>query len=227
MGHRHPNAIKNLKRFPRGVSGNPSGSVRKGDKWTAPQWLADWKGREITCADLEAIVKNRKTEHPYKVAAAVQALNGAKTGERWVLDKDGTLKVGTIDPEPGRERERLSDRMVGKVRQEIQVTRINQPSLADLRQAALETARLLGPVVVNRMIERMQEKTAKDHSIVNTTAEEVLTAAKNTAAATVAPADEGDWSQEGFNRAARAAIESLREPDDPDAEALSKALGSV
>ena len=64
------------------------------------------------------------------------------------------------------------------------------------------------------MIERMQEKAAKDHSIVDTTAT-VLTAAKNTAtaAATVAPQDEGDWSDEGFAKAAKAAVESLREPE--------------
>lgn len=180
-GH-HPNQLAGIRphQFKPGVSGNPKGTVKRGDKWTAPQWLADWKGREITCADLEAIVKNRKTEHPYKVAAAVQALNGAKTGERWVLGKDGQLKIGALDPEPGRERERLSDRLVGKVRQEIQVTRINEgPSLPDVIREAMAIARQLGPVKVNAMIAGMkqQAEAASVCRMIDTTAEPLPVAA--------------------------------------------------
>ena len=89
-----------------------------------------------TKADLEKIVEDEKAG-PAEVIAAQWILNCMKDGKRWVVGKGGRLKPAALDPEPGRERERLGDRLEGKP---TQAPRVEQPTpepsglLAEMRE---------------------------------------------------------------------------------------------
>ena len=114
---KHPNSLANLRPWSPGQSGCPSGQRASG------AYVAEWRNAMLavkddgtpsyTRADLEAIVADDAAP-PVQIIAATWILNCMKTGENWVIGKDGKLMPARIDSEPGRERERLMDRIEGK-----------------------------------------------------------------------------------------------------------------
>ncbi len=129
MGHNgNPNSLKNLERgrWKPGQSGNPTGRA-KGVVYPSELLdgllaMDDDGAPRYTQADLEAIVED-KDAAPALVIAARWLIDGMKSGERWVLGKNGELRPAALDPTPSRVRESLADRLEGKPVQKLQVER--------------------------------------------------------------------------------------------------------
>ncbi len=119
---KHPNSLANLRPWSPGQSGCPSGQRASG------AYVAEWRNAMLgvnddgtaryTRADLEAVVADDAAP-PAKIIAAVWILNCMKTGQNWVIGKDGEPIPARMDTEPGRERERLMDRTEGKPMQHV------------------------------------------------------------------------------------------------------------
>ncbi|MCH8343025.1 MAG: hypothetical protein IH983_03460 [Planctomycetes bacterium] len=117
---KHPNSLANLRPWPPGQSGCPQrNNGAYISEWrTAMLGVKDDGTARYTKADLERIVSDDAAP-PAKVIAARWILNCMKSGENWVIGKDGKPMPARIDSEPGRERERLMDRMEGKPPQQL------------------------------------------------------------------------------------------------------------
>ncbi len=119
---KHPNSLANLRPWSPGQSGCPSGQRASG------AYVAEWRNAMLavnddgtaryTRADLEAVVADDAAP-PAKIIAAQWILNCMKSGENWVIGKDGEPLPARMDTEPGRERERLMDRTEGKPAQHV------------------------------------------------------------------------------------------------------------
>ena len=129
MGHNgNPNSLKNLERgrWKPGQSSNPTGRA-KGVVYPSELLdgllaMDDDGAPRYTQADLEAIVED-KDAAPALVIAARWLIDGMKSGERWVVGKDGKLQPAALDPTPSRVRESLADRLEGKPVQKLQIER--------------------------------------------------------------------------------------------------------
>ena len=129
MGHNgNPNSLKNLERgrWRPGQSGNPAGRA-KGVVYPSELLdgllaMDDDGAPRYTQADLEAIVED-KDAAPALVIAARWLIDGMKSGERWILGKNGELRPAALDPTPSRVRESLADRLEGKPVQKLQLER--------------------------------------------------------------------------------------------------------
>ncbi|MEE9211410.1 MAG: hypothetical protein V3U29_02030 [Phycisphaeraceae bacterium] len=106
----HPNSLANLRPRPwqPGQSGNPAGRARGGayiSEWLNALLIVDGDGRpRYTKADLERIVTDDNAA-PAMVIAARRILSAMR---------DGKLPRGGADPEPGRDFDRIADRIEGK-----------------------------------------------------------------------------------------------------------------
>ena len=119
---KHPNSLANLRPWSPGQSGCPSGQRASG------AYVAEWRNAMLavnddgtaryTRADLEAVVADDAAP-PAKIIAAAWILNCMRTGQNWVIGKDGEPIPARMDTEPGRERERLMDRTEGKPMQHV------------------------------------------------------------------------------------------------------------
>ena len=106
---KHPNSLANLRPWSPGQSGCPSGQRASG------AYVAEWRNAMLavnddgtaryTRADLEAVVADDAAP-PAKIIAVRWILNCMKSGENWVIGKDGEPLSARMDTEPGRERER-------------------------------------------------------------------------------------------------------------------------
>ena len=186
----NPNSLAALEPYQwrPGTSGNPSGT-RTGS-WSVREHMLEMLGTEKTRSDLEVLLQDPNVPIAKHIAAR-RLVNAASSGRRFVVGKDGVTKPGALDPECGRDADRVLDRVDGKAVQKIEVTRRNEIDLPAMIREARAIAQQLGPVKVNAMIEGLQAKLAasEGHAIVDATATAI--------------------------------------DDDPDAEALSKALDSV
>ncbi len=121
----HPNSLANLRPRPwqPGQSGNPAGRARGGayiSEWLNALLIVDEDGRpRYTKADLERIVTDDDAA-PAMVIAARRILSAMR---------DGKLPRGGADPEPGRDFDRIADRIEGKPAQAIHVTSEEQTSI--------------------------------------------------------------------------------------------------
>ncbi len=149
----HPNSVANLRPpWAPGQSGCPGGQRANG------AYIAEWRNAMLavnddetpryTKADLEKIVEDDNAA-PAKIIAARWILNCMLSGENWIVGKDGELLPARIDSEPGRERERLMDRIEGKPAQHVNVTQ-HPPSLQSL-EAELRTMVAQDPTLPGRM----------------------------------------------------------------------------
>jgi hypothetical protein len=66
-----------------------------------------------TVAELEEVVKD-PTQPPSRILAARRVLSACRDGRRYVKDKHGNVFEAGSDPEPGRDFDRIVDRMEGK-----------------------------------------------------------------------------------------------------------------
>jgi hypothetical protein len=66
-----------------------------------------------TVAELEEVVKD-PTQPPSRILAAWRVLSACRDGRRYVKDKHGNVFEAGSDPEPGRDFDRIVDRMEGK-----------------------------------------------------------------------------------------------------------------
>ena len=113
-----------LNRWKPGQSGNPSGRP-KGHVYPS-NFLAgllalhDDGTPKYTEADLEAILKDPAAAPAMKLACR-WIVTGLKSGERWVLGKDGKLKPGALDPTPLRALESLADRQEGRPTMKLEI----------------------------------------------------------------------------------------------------------
>ncbi len=111
----HPNSLANLRPRPwqPGQSGNPAGRARSGayiSECLNALLIMDRDGRpKHTKADLERIVADDDAA-PAMVIAARRILSAMR---------DGKLPRGGADPEPGRDFDRIADRIEGKPTQRI------------------------------------------------------------------------------------------------------------
>ncbi len=111
----HPNSLANLRPRPwrPGQSGNPAGRARGGayiSEWLNTLLIVDEHGTpNYSQADLKEIVADDNAA-PAKVIAARRILSAMK---------DGKLPRGGADPEPGRDFDRIADRIEGKPTQHI------------------------------------------------------------------------------------------------------------
>jgi len=107
----------NLKRFQPGESGNPAGRRSGGayvTEWINAFLITDDEGRpRYTLADLRAIVED-PNEAPARILAARRILSACRDGEKWVIDRKGKAHRGGTDSEPGRDFDRIADRLEGK-----------------------------------------------------------------------------------------------------------------
>ena len=149
----HPNSVANLRPpWAPGQSGCPGGQRANG------AYIAEWRNAMLavnddetpryTKADLEKIVEDDNAA-PAKIIAARLILNCMLSGENWIVGKDGELMPAKIDSEPGRERERLMDRIEGKPAQHVNVTQ-HPPSLQSL-EAELRTMVAQDPTLPGRI----------------------------------------------------------------------------
>ena len=133
---KHPNSQANLVQWKPGQSGNPAGRIP--GRVYVTEHVSSLLGYErdgspkYSKADLEKIVADDNADVAKSIAAA-WLLTSMKTGECWVIGKDGELQPARIDAEPGRERERLMDRFEGKPA--VTVTHIQEPlpEISDLQ----------------------------------------------------------------------------------------------
>ena len=120
----HPNSLSNLHPRPwkPGQSGNPAGRARGGayiSECLNALLIVDGDGRpRYTKADLERIVADDDAA-PAMVIAALRSLSAMR---------DGKLPRGGADPEPGRDFDRIADRIEGKPPQAVHVTNEEQTS---------------------------------------------------------------------------------------------------
>ena len=111
----HPNSLANLRPQPwkPGQSGNPAGRARGGayiSEWLNTLLIVDEHGTpNYTQADLKESVEDENAA-PAKVIAARRVLSAMR---------DGKLPRGGADPEPGRDFDRIADRIEGKPTQHI------------------------------------------------------------------------------------------------------------
>ncbi len=111
----HPNSLANLRPQPwrPGQSGNPAGRARGSvyiSECLNALLIVDGDGRpRHTKADLERIVADDDAA-PAMVIAARRILSAMR---------DGKLPRGGADPEPGRDFDRIADRIEGKPTQHI------------------------------------------------------------------------------------------------------------
>ncbi len=163
---KHPSSLANLRPWSPGQSGCPSGQRASG------AYVAEWRNAMLgenddgtaryTRADLEAVVADDAAP-PAKIIAAVWILNCMKTGQNWVIGKDGKLMPARIDSEPGRERERLMDRIEGKPAQHVNVTQ-HAPSLQSL-EAELRTMVAQDPTLPGRMRAMLAQVAGADATV--------------------------------------------------------------
>ena len=66
-----------------------------------------------TVAQLEEVVKDA-SQPPARILAARRVLSACRDGRRYVKDKHGNVFEAGSDPEPGRDFDRIVDRMEGK-----------------------------------------------------------------------------------------------------------------
>ena len=172
----NPNTLAALEpyKWRPGVSGNPKGT--RSGSWSVREHMLqllqqDDEGKGHTRADLEAIAENPKSTGA-KVIAARRLLNAMSSGKRFVIGKDGVMKEGSLDPECGRDADRVMDRTDGKAPQRIEVSHEQKIDLPAMIREAQAIARQLGPIKVNAMIEGLQAKLAasEGHALVDTTA---------------------------------------------------------
>ncbi len=108
--------VANLTPWQPGQSGNPAGRARGGayiSEWLNTLLIVDEHGTpNYTQADLKEIVEDDNAA-PAKVIAARRILSAMK---------DGKLPRGGADPEPGRDFDRIADRIEGKPPQAVHVT---------------------------------------------------------------------------------------------------------
>ncbi len=210
MGHRHPQSLKNLTPRKSGQFQRKGGNPRKRRVTIRMGEMLD---AGVTVADLEVLVRNPNNLAVEMIAAQV-LLTACTDPKRFVIGKDGKLRPAARDPECGRAADRVMDRLEGRAPQRIEVTRRTEgPSLPDVIREAQAIAKQLGPVKVNAMVEALQAKLAANegHAIVDTTATALPVA--QAMARTVSAAGDGDRGDEGFSQPARAAAESVREPE--------------
>ena len=139
----HPNSLANLRPRPwqPGQSGNPAGRARSGayiSECLNALLIMDRDGRpKHTKADLERIVADDDAA-PAMVIAARRILSAMR---------DGKLPRGGADPEPGRDFDRIADRIDGKPAQHIMVEappqRTPDEILAEIRAFEAEHPELL------------------------------------------------------------------------------------
>ena len=121
----HPNSLANLHPRPwqPGQSGNPAGRARGGayiSEWLNALLIVDGDGRpRYTKADLERIVADDDAA-PAMVIAARRILSAMR---------DGKLPRGGADPEPGRDFDRIADRIEGKPPQAVHLTSEEQTTV--------------------------------------------------------------------------------------------------
>ncbi len=121
----HPNSVANLHPRPwqPGQSGNPAGRARGGayiSEWLNTLLIVDEHGTpNFTQADLKEIVADDNAA-PAKVIAARRIISAMK---------DGKLPRGGADPEPGRDFDRIADRIEGKPAQAVHVTNEDQTTI--------------------------------------------------------------------------------------------------
>ncbi|HBF52395.1 MAG TPA: hypothetical protein DDW72_00550 [Afipia sp.] len=76
-------------------------------------WVGESGKPSYTTEDLEAIVRNPKAP-PSKMLAARRILSACRDPTRYVKDKHGNVFPAGSDPEPGRDFDRIVDRLEGK-----------------------------------------------------------------------------------------------------------------
>ena len=134
----HPNSLANLRPRPwqPGQSGNPAGRARGGayiSEWLNTLLIVDEHGTpNYTQADLKEIVADDNAA-PAMVIAARRILSAMR---------DGKLPRGGADPEPGRDFDRIADRIEGKPAQHVVVEQPPIRTPQEIRDAirALEAA---------------------------------------------------------------------------------------
>ena len=163
---KHPNSLANLRPWSPGQSGCPGGQRANG------AYIAEWRNAMLavnddetpryTKADLEKIVEDDNAA-PAKIIAARWILNCMLSGENWIVGKDGELMPARIDSEPGRERERLMDRIEGKPAQHVNVTQ-HPPSLQSL-EAELGAMVAQDPTLPGRMRAMLAQVAGADATV--------------------------------------------------------------
>ena len=124
--------VANLTPWQPGQSGNPAGRARGGayiSEWLNALLIMDGDGRpRYTKADLERIVADDDAA-PAMVIASRRILSAMR---------DGKLPRGGADPEPGRDFDRIADRIEGKPAQHIMVEAPPQRTPAEILAAIRE-----------------------------------------------------------------------------------------
>ncbi|MCH8344707.1 MAG: hypothetical protein IH983_12060 [Planctomycetes bacterium] len=135
-------------------------------EWLNALLIVDGDGRpKCTKADLERIVADDDAA-PAMVIAARRILSAMK---------DGKLPRGGSDPEPGRDFERIADRLEGKPAQHVKVTQ-HAPSLDSL-EAELRAMVAQDPTLPARMRAMLAEVAGPEATplpaVIQTTAEPI------------------------------------------------------
>ena len=142
--------VANLTPWRPGQSGNPAGRARGGayiSEWLNTLLIVDEHGTpNYTQADLKEIVADDNAA-PAKVIAARRILSAMK---------DGKLPRGGADPKPGRDFDRIADRIEGKPAQHIMVEAPPQRTLEQI-EAEMEAMLLANPELVE-LLQEVQRK---------------------------------------------------------------------
>ena len=167
----HPNSLANLRPRPwqPGQSGNPAGrecgSVYISECLNALLIVRDAGTPKYPKADIERIAEDSQSA-PAMVIAARRILSAMK---------DGKLPRGGSDPEPGRDFERIADRLEGKPAQHVNVTQ--QPPSLDSLEAELRAMVAQDPTLSARMRAMLAEVAGPEATplpaVIQTTAEPI------------------------------------------------------
>ena len=115
--------VANFTPWRPGQSGNPTGRARGGayiSEWLNTLLIVDEHGTpNYTQADLKEIVEDDNAA-PAKIIAARRILSAMK---------DGKLPRGGADPEPGRDFDRIADRIEGRPTQAVHMTSDEQTTI--------------------------------------------------------------------------------------------------
>ncbi len=235
-GH-DPRSLANLRSWQPGQSGNPTG-MKQAVGVSVERWKVHLQDK--TVPDLERIYDDPKTP-AVKRAAAADLLVGSNLGRRFVKGKDGEVHEAATDPEPGRVRERMADRGIGKPVQSLHVTteKVSKPAeyaadliallrsdpryIEPLGPKILEAARV-APTIREQLRPILQQhapELAAALDVVDTVARELAEPTPTVPADLVSPAEYGSILAEslgGANQPAAGESDPVPAPAFPDAE---------
>lgn len=121
---RRKRGLANLRMWSPGESGNPDGRVKGGayvNEWINALLICGPNGHRYTVDEIQAIAESGESAPAAKMAAR-RVLSAMRDGTKWGEDAEtGEFYPMGTDPEPGRDFDRIMDRLGGKPAQSIQV----------------------------------------------------------------------------------------------------------